>query len=217
MAVFREGAHVDLGVADPSHGHFRRGPSGCVPGAVDDQNHVRPHQFRALPCQGQEDLAPGLLLSLDQEAHIHCRPSIPERGFDGLYQGEELPLVVRGTPGVEVSATHLGAEGRAQPRLQWVGRLHVVVAVDEDRGSPRDGRALAVNHGVGVGAQQIHLLTAQAPEMLRQPQGRSAAVAVPGWIGGHAGDAKEVDQLAQHAVPLARDEGVQVCHDAPCS
>ena len=44
---------------------------------------------------------------------------------------EHLPLVVAGAAGVDIAIAHGRFERRADPLIQWVGRLHVVMAVNQ--------------------------------------------------------------------------------------
>ena len=64
----------------------------------------------------------------------------PPRGVEdrlvGLEEAEHLPLVVGRPAGVELPVANRRLEGRAEPLVQRVGRLNVVVPVDEQGGPP---------------------------------------------------------------------------------
>ena len=55
-----------------------------------------------------------------------------QQPFDGLDLDVDLALVVAGAARVDVVAAHFGLERRRLPLVQRIGRLHVVVAVEED-------------------------------------------------------------------------------------
>ena len=62
------------------------------------------------------------------------RPAVAHPGLGGLEVHEELALVVAGAARVDPLVLVARLERRADPLLERVGRLDVVVAVDEDRG-----------------------------------------------------------------------------------
>ena len=94
-------------------------------------------------------------------------PPAREHRLDGLEHGQDLPLHVRGPPGEQVLAADRGPEGVALPQLQRVHRLHVVVAVDQDRGrGPARRGVLPVDQGRPRGWES-------------SPPGRSPARAAP--------------------------------------
>ena len=57
-----------------------------------------------------------------------------ERRLVGLEQAEDLALVVGGAARVEPAVAHGGLERRPDPLVERVGRLDVVVAVDQQGG-----------------------------------------------------------------------------------
>ena len=68
----------------------------------------------------------------------------------GADAGKELALVVAGAPAVEASVPQRRGKGRRLPLLQGLGRLHVVVAVDQQREGGIVGSDGAIDEGVAL-------------------------------------------------------------------
>jgi len=80
--------------------------------------------------------AADFLFAFDEKGHVrrHRRARL-HVGLDGVHVGEELSLVVGGAASEQLTVAHDRFERRRVPRLERLGRLHVVVAVDQDPGS----------------------------------------------------------------------------------
>ena len=120
------------------------------------------------------------------------RPLGVEHGFVGLEETEHLALVVRGATGVEPAVAHGRLEGRSAPFLEGVGRLHVVVAIDEQRGPAGDGRTLGPDDGMAVPLDESATVGQPRPlELVMQPFGGTAAVGGVYREGAHARNGEE--------------------------
>src|SRR5690606_11639433 len=87
--------------------------------------------------EGPEVRGTGLLLPLDEQFEGHGGAGAAgdgEVGADTERVEEGLALVVGGAARVQAVAADDGLEGIAVPAVLAGGGLHVVVAVDEDRG-----------------------------------------------------------------------------------
>src|SRR6266849_263748 len=77
--------------------------------------------------------APYLFFALEQEFDIAGQAAAAsQQGLDGQQLRKVLALVVAHTPGVKSSVAHSRLEGWCNPFFQWLGRLHIIVAIQED-------------------------------------------------------------------------------------
>ena len=135
---------------------YTAGHPGSVVGHVAHQRRIRPGALGLGAQQVADDVPAALLLALEDEAHVERRPALGvERGLVGLEQAEHLALVVRGAAGVQPAVAHGGLERRAGPLLERVGRLHVVVAVDQQRRPAGHVRALGPHHRMAVAFDEL--------------------------------------------------------------
>ena len=114
-------------------------------------------------------------------------------------------------------------EGRGGPFLQRVGRLHVVMAVEQD--AERRSRAPPMAHDHRLAAGRLDAgLKADIAQVLGAPFGGSDAGRVIGGIGGDARDAQELEQaierrlapcceMIEHARQLRR--AMRAAHSRP--
>ena len=86
------------------------------------------------------------------------------------------------------------------------------MAVDQNSGFPRNGRAFGPHDRMGITGQQFDLGTPQAPEVVPDPFGRPLAVRGMLGIGGNAGDSQERLELFEKARAFGQDECVDVGH-----
>ena len=143
-----------------------------------------------------------LLLALDQHLDVDRQPpALPDDRFRGQDRDEQGTLVVRHAAGEQAPVALAGFEGRRGPKLERIRRLHVVVAVDQDRWRPgcvaplrRHDRMAARRHGLDT-------LEAGALKPTGDPGGRLGHGGAIGGIGADARDAAEGPEL--------RDRGVE--------
>ena len=129
-----------------------------------------------------------------------------------LDEGHHLTLVVHG-PARDHTLTVLGIddgrlERRAIPKLQRLGRLHVVVAVVEHvrpRGARRSGM-MRHHHGMAGGVPQARL-EPHAVELIGQPLGRLTGFILIGGIGADASDAQQVAEPFYRLIEIAVEMG----------
>ena len=74
------------------------------------------------------------LLALEDDADVDRQAAVLlQVRFDGLEVHEDLALVVGGAARVDLAVADRRLERRRLPQLDRIDRLHVVVAVEEDR------------------------------------------------------------------------------------
>jgi hypothetical protein len=122
---------------------------------------------------------------------------------------EELSLVVHGAAREDLPVAHRRLEGRRRPELERLGRLHVVVAVDED--GLRAGRPAPFTEHDRV-PRRLEDLRRQArgPHVRRQPLRRARHVGLVLGARADARDAEEREQLVVDARVVLREEGVEI-------
>ena len=132
--------------------------------------------------------------------------------LDGLEVHEDLALVVGRAARVDLAVAHGGFERRRLPQLDRIDRLHVVVAVEEDRRRPFGAQPVAVDDGKAGRLDQPHVLHADAPHLVGRPLG--AALHVAGMLGQRA-DARDGEvrlELLDVTVAVGVDEVDDVVH-----
>ena len=157
--------------------------------------------------------AADFLLAFEDELHVHRQPAVLlQVRLDRLEVHEHLALVVGGAARVDLAVADRRLERRRLPQLQRIDRLHVVVAVEQDR--RRAGRAepVAVDDRVARRVDQPDVLQADPPHLVGAPLG--AALDVAGMLGQRA-DARNREQrlqLLEIAFAVDVDEVDDVVH-----
>ena len=91
-------------------------------------------------------LAADLLFALDHELELQRQLAGGlDPGLGAFDVREHLPLVVGRAAGVEVAVADRRLEGRRDPLVERIGRLHVVVAVDQHRRRAGHRRRLGID------------------------------------------------------------------------
>ena len=174
--------HLDLGVevaAEPGQELEQR--------PVVDEDVVAPQLVGVGLQQVGQHLAATLLLALDQEAEVERRAAGGERVFGRLQRGEVLALVVAGAPGEHRAVTDRRLEGRRDPFLERVGRLHVVVAVDRQQRLAGCAQPVGSHRRMAVAVLVERGVHAHRAEALDQPLGVAPAVGGVAAQGADAG------------------------------
>ena len=171
--------------------------------AVRDQADVRGQLLLELGEHLGQVGAAHLLLALHDELHVHRQAAFRgQQGLHRLHMDEDLALVVRCSPGIDVRTLgpllDRGLEGGRLPQLQGIHGLDIVVAVDEHRGRVRPGvEPVRVDQGVPLGGDEGHVLQADGLHVIRQPAGRAEHVLLVLGQGADAGDAQPLLELLQ--------------------
>ena len=134
-----------------------------------------------------------------------------EPRLDGLQMREHLALVVGGAAGVEVAVADGRLERGREPRLERLGRLDVVMAVDQDRRLAGCTQPLGIDDRVLLGFDQLGL-EAHGRQVVAD-QGRGPARV--GVVVGLGADARNPDQgleLLLEIAPMRLEVGIHAIH-----
>ena len=121
-------------------------------------------------------------------------PRALDPGLGALDVREHLAFVVGGAAGVDVAVAAHGLERRRRPLLQRIGRLNVVMPVDQRRRGPGDVRRLAVDQRMAAGGNHLVAET-ELVELVGHPGCRPLHVRLPLRVGADAGDPQEFAQF----------------------
>ena len=142
-----------------------------------------------------------------------CSGSLPtglHPGLDALHVREHLAFVVGRAAGIDVAVAHGRLERRADPLVERLRRLHVVVAVDQRDRLARHRRRLGVHERMTGRLDQLRR-QAKLLELRGHPLGRPARFAALARIGADAGNPQ---QLGQIVFKRLRDATRMYCFDA---
>ena len=118
--------------------------------------------MRFLLEQIEDHLTPAFLLTLDDEVDVERRVAgFVEHRLVRLEQGEDLPLVVHRTTGVQLAIAHRGFERRGHPFVDGIHRLDIVVAVAQHGGFPFDPGTLRPYHRMPFALNELDHGTAE--------------------------------------------------------
>ena len=99
-----------------------------------------------------------------------------EQRFKRFDLRNHLPFVVDCTAGIDVAVALGWLEGRREPFVERIGRLHIVVAVDEHRGLAGGVQPVSVDQGMAFAFNEPCVLHADAFELSQQGLGSLAAI-----------------------------------------
>src|SRR2546428_262263 len=177
------------------------GMTGFAPRRADgeprQQHTIRAAALRLLWKKVEKDLRAIFLFAFDQEAKVDRRP---RRRGDRLEQAEDLSFVVGGATRVDPAVADGRLEGRLGPFGERIGRLYVVMSVNEQRWGAGHIGTFAPHDGMCLTAEKIDVATAQTPQLSRDPFGSGAAILVVYRQGRDGGNPQKVGQLAQQTL-----------------
>ena len=200
MQVAVGGADHDLVAHQAAQLGGDGGAAVGVKRGVADQREAGAQLVRVLRQERAQAGRARFLLALEQQdqAGGHGAVDFLPRAHR-LDEGHQLALVVAGAAAADDLSLRrvldLGIEGIAVPQVQRIDRLHVVVAVEEDRARPARGRP-AHHHRLPRGVADRRL-EPQVLQLRAQPFGGAAGVCVVGRIGPDRRDADEILQPFQ--------------------
>ena len=172
----------------------RRGVAGDHPG-IGNGNDVRLEFVPVFHEERLQVVAAAFFFAFHQKDHVYGQIVLfLKRLFHPEDVRKNLPFVVRRTPSENQPITHVRLEGRGGPLVERVHRLHIVMAVDEDRAASRLG--LVSGHHHRMTASRIGLrLQAHAGEFFGQPFGAGRHMQRVVNIGRDALKAKKLEEL----------------------
>src|SRR6266849_7548649 len=126
----------------------------------------------------------------------------------------DLPFVVGGAAAEEIAVTHGGLESRRGPKIERLGRLHVVVAIEKNRGFAGSFERFRVDERVKIGRDNFNRFKARGTEIVRDPAGAALDIRLVFALGADAGNAQEFAKLRQVLVAATFDKFSKV-HKGP--
>src|SRR5437016_11905201 len=157
--------------------------------------------------QLEQDAAAVLLLPFYQKAEVHGRPA--RRGRDRLEQAEHLALVIRGAASEQLAVPHRRLERRRGPLVQGLGRLYIVMPVDEQRRRAGHFGPDAPHHRVRLAREKLYLATAEPTQLTGDPLRRRPAVGVVRRVRRYGWDSQKLGELAQQTVGVHGAENLE--------
>jgi len=97
-----------------------------------------------------EAVAADFLFAFNDERNVTGQYSAGlEISFDGLEVRQILAFIIASTPGKQSASVDAGREGWRVPKLEGLGGLHIIVAIDDEVGA-----VVAVGDGKTVGSER---------------------------------------------------------------
>ena len=164
---------------------------------VAHDGHIRLQQIAVRLHEGLQARAAAFLLAFKHQRHGAGRPAsagVPRA--QRLDEGHHLSLVVHRSARHDArpvrTVHHHRLERRALPQFKRIGRLHVVVPVEEHarRGHALRSRMRRNHHRVAKRGHRVRL-EADLAQLRHQPFSAASHIRGEGRVGAHCGDAKE--------------------------
>ena len=188
--------HRDLAITDAAKRRVDRGPALGVVRHVGYEHGVRYHTFRLPLQQIGQDFTARFLLSFDEKAHVDGWVAVSHDRLESLHDREQLSLVVRSTPGIDVAVADGRFKRRSVPEAQRIGWLDVVMPVDQDGRFSRSRRAFGPHHRMRLAGEEGSLAS-QVRQVICNPLCRPPAVVVVFRQGRNTGNTKELAEFIQ--------------------
>ena len=147
------------------------------------------------------------LLAFEDDLDVHRQAAVLlQVRLDRLEVHEDLPLVVGRAARVNLAVADGRLERRRLPEVERIDRLHVVVAVEEDRRRARRAKPVAVHDREARRLDQPDILQADAPHLLRRPLGATLHVVLVLRQRADAGNREVLFQFLDIPVAMRVDE-----------
>ncbi len=175
---------------------------GCKQFGIADQGEIRFQLWLLFADIFGDRFSPDLLFAFDDELHIDRQLStMPlHQRLDRFYFHPELALVVYRTARVDVVVTLSWFEGRRNPLIQRIRRLHVIVRVAKHRRLARSMQPVGINQRVALSWDHLDVFHSNAPQFARHIVRRSQHVGFVLGKRADAGNAQEILQFIQEAL-----------------
>src|SRR6266849_1675494 len=102
----------------------------------------------------------------------------------------DLAFIVGGTAAEEIAIAHRGFKGRGSPKIEGLGRLHVVVSVEKNSGLARRFEGFGVNQRMHVGGNNLDFFESGGAQFVSYPARGALNVGLVLALGADAGDAQ---------------------------
>ena len=111
---------------------------------------------------GFDVLAAHFFFALDQELHVDRQPPVLlQQAFHGFDQDVGLPFVVGRSARIDVVVANVGLKRRRLPFVQRIGRLHIVMPVEQHGRLARRAQPFGVHQRIAFAFDQLRLLQAR--------------------------------------------------------
>ena len=217
MEVGLAAADVDLEIGQAAQAVADRRDAAVEHRRVADHDDVGAEHGLVGADEVVEVGAPHFLLALEQHLDVHRQPAVLRQvRLDRLHVHEDLALVVDGAAGIELAVAHGGVERRRRPQLDRIHRLHVVVAVEEDRRRALGAEPFGVDHGMAGRLHETRVVQADAGELGRRPLGAAPDVGGVRRQRRDAGNGQVFLQLLDVTVTVDVDVVDDLVHGVGC-
>src|SRR5882762_3205777 len=125
-----------------------------------------------------------------------------------------LAFVVGGAAAEEIAVAHGGFEGRSGPEIERLGGLHVVVAIEKNRGFAGSFERFRINKRVQICRNDFNRFKSCSAEIVRDPASAALDIGLVFALGADAGNAQEFAKLRQVLVAATFDKFSKV-HKGP--
>ncbi len=204
-----ENARVQI-VVGPGHGDLNRAQAAqavgerrmprCDHRRVGDDDDVAGQAVAVGVEEWREIRAADFLLALDEQDQVHRQVALfLQRVLDAEDVGEDLPFVIAGAPRGDDAVFDAGVERRPMPEIKRIDRLHVVMAVDQDRGPAflfrpvRDDNGMS-RRGILRGVESDRL------QFGDKPLGAAEDLVLVFRIGRDTAEAEKIEKLVERGV-----------------
>ena len=201
-----------LEAGDPPDPEHQPPAAGRVDRPVAPDDQVGGEPLALAPGEAGQVGRADLLLAVQQ--HLDRAGELAPGGqqaLDGQELGQVLALVVGAAAAVQAAVADLGLERRAGPGVQRVGRLHVVVAVDEHGGGPGRPGPVAEDQRPAGRLLDGRLQPGRGHQVAGVAGGPGHALAG----GAHARDPDPAGQALHERRPVGVDVGEHVVQPGP--
>ena len=217
MQVARRSVHRDLPVHEAAQRHRERRNVFGEHRRVGDDDDVAREPLAFAREKRLEVRRADLFFAFDDDLDVDRQLAVDAQvRFDRGEVHQALALVVDRAAPVDLAVAHRRFERRRRPELERIGRLHVVMAVDQDRRRARRAEPRAVRDRMAAGFE--HLGSVSPAARMRADRVLGGAPHVGGVIG-LGGDRRKGDpglELVEIALAVGAnviDEGVGVGGD----
>ena len=199
--------HRDLPVHETAQ---RNGERRNVLGEYGGVGHDRQIALEPLGFAGKERLEvrrPDLFFAFDQNLEVdRQRAAHAQVRLDRSEVHQHLAFVVDRAATENLAVAHFSLEGRRVPELERVGRLHVVVAVDQHGRLSRSAEPLGVRDRIAVRFQDLCMLKSGGSHALHHCFRAAPDFAAHRRVGRDGGYGDQVGQFANVAVVIVANE-----------
>ena len=175
MQIGPAAAQIDLGVDQAAQAVADRRHAAGEHRGVRDDHDVGAELGLVRADEVVEVDAADLLFAFEDDLHVHRQAAVLlEMRLDRLEVHEHLALVVGRAARVDLAVADRRLERRRLPQLERIDRLHVVVAVEEDRRRAWRAQPVAVDDRIARRVDQADVLQSDPPHLVGAPRRRSA-------------------------------------------